>query len=1015
MKPSPASRARALMAPLRLVRARVAARPGRGLLAAVGVGAAVAMLGATSSGGAVASERALDRAVERLPVAQRALTVVHAGPVENYAAADRRARSALAGIAPGRPAASVLYRTLRLDHGIVLLGGVDDIGRYVRLTSGRLPRSCLPTRCEVLQVDGPSLPHTATEGASFVRVGTAVLRSPLPFGSTANLGERAGSRRPPPTLLAGSVRSMALMPGLTTSYRTFSWSEPLPPGIRSWKVDGLLRDEGRTLTSLQQTDTGWLLTGPDQALLEARSEGRVAGRRMLLVGGEAAALLLGFTVLAAVGLRRDALAERRRLERRGARASQLAVFSIADSGWVAGLGVLLGVVVAVAVGAFVAGVSGLPAADLLTHSIVGPRGLLGLVLCWLVATGVLVAVQLVPSGAPARRAADLVALGAAAALVLALARGGADPGALARRADPLLPALPLLAALVAGIAVARVLGWSMQRLERPARRGPLRLRLAALALARDSGPASIAAGFLAVAFGLGILASSYRATLTGGQVDEAAYAVPADAVVREGASLELPLQAAPLDRWGSLGGGSLALPVVRLPGSAATGGASTGAVQLVGIPATGLGSLRLGRSGIDPGPAASALAPGAEPHPTGPAIGAGPVSVSVRRDGDPVTVTLVLAHPDGGVEQVGLGLSPRRGVLHGRAAGPGRLVAVELGQDEAGARSSLHQGGEGGIFSAPRGTLTLGPLQQGGATVADWSGWIGKGGAQPLTSGGIRYSVPGVQPTLIRPVQPTDGHPVPLIVSADLARSAANGRIGISIAGLTLAGRVVGVADRFPTVAGSTFALADENWLTTALGADDPGSVRPQELWLVARHPGGAARLEDDLAQPPYDDLARATYAGTLRGLQEDPLARGILLALEGAAALALLLALGGLLVSVAGSIRDERAELFDLEAQGVGPADLRAELRLRAALVAGCGLAAGLLVGVVLSRLAADLVQVAAGTGSAQPPLVARAGWLPLLAGLLLFVALAFVGVGLLTRSAFSRAVPRRPSGVAP
>ena len=152
---------------------------------------------------------------------------------------------------------------------------------------------------------------------------------------------------------------MALMPGLTTSYRTFNWSEPLPSGIRSWEIDGLLNSEAHTLSALETGDTNWVLSGPDQALVEARDSGQVAGRPMLLVGGEAAALLLGFTLLAAVGLRRDSAAERRRLERRGARASQLLVFSLADSGWVALVGVALGAAVGVMVAAFAAAAAGI--------------------------------------------------------------------------------------------------------------------------------------------------------------------------------------------------------------------------------------------------------------------------------------------------------------------------------------------------------------------------------------------------------------------------------------------------------------------------------------------------------------------------------------------------------------------------------------------------------------------------------------------------------------------------------
>jgi len=1016
MESTSVSRLRGLAAPLRLARARIAARPGRGLLAALGVAAAVAMLAATAAGGRIASERALDRAIDRLPAGQRALTVTHAGPVEDYAAANSRARAALHGLAPGEPAASVLYRTLRLDHGIVLLGAVDDIGRYVRLTGGRLPRSCTPERCEVLQVDGAPLDETATKGARFVTVGTAVLRSALPFGSTANLGEAAGSRKPPPTLLAGDVSAMALMPGLTTSYRTFNWSEPLPSGIRSWEIVGLLDREAHTLSALETGDTNWVLSGPDQALVEARDSGQVAGRRMLLVGGEAAALLLGFTLLAAVGLRRDSAAERRRLERRGARASQLLVFSLADSGWVALVGVALGAAVGIMVAAFAAAAAGIDAWGLLRHSVLGTPGVVGLIVCWAVATVLLVAVQLVPSGARLGRAADLVALGALAALVLALARGGTNAGDLAGRSDPLLPALPLLAALVAGIAVARLLGWAMRSTERLARRGPMSLRLAALSLARDPGPAAITAGFLAVAFGLGILASSYRATLEGGQRDEAAYAVPADVIAREGAALVRPLDVAPLTEWRSLPGGPQALPVLRLPASTATGGASSGSVQVLGVPADALSSLRLSGDGFQPSAIAGRLAP-AQPIATGGAdIPAGPVSLPVTRHGAPVTLALIVEDAGGSVTSVPMGLvSGGESVLHGTVPRAGRLVAVELGLDEAGARAALHQGAEGGAFTSADGTLQLGDLTAAGVPVTDWQGWVGKGGVDAASGGAIGYSVNGVARTLFRAPQPTDGKTLPVLVSQNLADAAAGGSLGLSFGGRTVPAQVVGVADRFPTIAGDSFVVADESWLASALGSDDPGAGRPQELWLMTPDRGRSGDLQRALAQRPYDALAFASYDGTLDRLRTDPLARGILVALEAGAVLALVLALGGLLLSVASAVRDERAELFDLEAQGVAPRDLRTELRLRAALVGGAGLIAGLLVGGLLSQLAADLVQIAAGGGAPQPPLEPRAGWAPLLAGIVLFGLLAWAGIGVLTRVVFSRPLPRRPTGVAP
>ena len=88
-----------------------------------------------------------------------------------------------------------------------------------------------------------------------------------------------------------------------------------------------------------------------------------------------------------------------------------------------------------------------------------------------------------------------------------------------------------------------------------------------------------------------------------------------------------------------------------------------------------------------------------------------------------------------------------------------------------------------------------------------------------------------------------------------------------------------------------------------------------------------------------------------LAGLRADPLARGALATLAATAALALALALVGLLLGVAGDRRDERGELFDLEAQGAAPATLRRHLRLRALLVAVFGLAGGIATGAILAR----------------------------------------------------------------
>jgi len=78
------------------------------------------------------------------------------------------------------------------------------------------------------------------------------------------------------------------------------------------------------------------------------------------------------------------------------------------------------------------------------------------------------------------------------------------------------------------------------------------------------------------------------AAIDTGQVDQAAFAVPADVTLREGAALVRPLEAAPIGRYRSLAGGTTALPVLRLSANAASTGTRLADVTALGVPATPL-------------------------------------------------------------------------------------------------------------------------------------------------------------------------------------------------------------------------------------------------------------------------------------------------------------------------------------------------------------------------------------------------------------------------------------------
>ena len=130
---------------------------------------------------------------------------------------------------------------------------------------------------------------------------------------------------------------------------------------------------------------------------------------------------------------------------------------------------------------------------------------------------------------------------------------------------------------------------------------------------------------------------------------------------------------------------------------------------------------------------------------------------------------------------------------------------------------------------------------------------------------------------------------------------------------------------------------------------------------------------------------------------------------------MALALAIVGLLLGVVSDLRDERGELFDLEAQGATPgcsAGKRASERLSWRASAS---PAGLLTAVVLSRVVVGLVRLTANATEPEPPLRLAIDWLLVALAVGAYAAVAALLVALATRSAFrSSAVPRRAPEVA-
>jgi len=974
-------------------------RLGRGTgataLVVLGISLGAAVVVGVRAGTTVAQDRAVAQAVERIPEASRSVRAVWFGvpglSEDTQAALDRRARAALGRTELRRaelpePVSLVLFRETTIGGTFAGLGGVDGLGRWIELRSGRLPERCSPELCEVVRLRSEGrLPQPA--GFRLVEVGEAVLSSGLLFGDflaptdnalanaevSPSLAAAAGYHRPapPPLFLAEGVGELAAAPAFERLYRSYAWVSPLAAGTpRLWEIDRFAEGVTRARSELQARSTSFDLVAPVEEFRSAQAESNRAGHRLALVGGEAAALLFAFAILAAMTLRRDLAAARRRLAWSGARGWQLALLTSAEAAAIALAGTALGFVVGTLGGAFVARRAGAPAGAVLEQSVFSGTGLLLVALVAVLATAVLV----VTVAARARRSGpvsplDVAALAALLTVGLALWRGEDD--------GDLTLLLPALVTFVAAVAAARLLRPGLRAAERLARGRSLGLRLAVVSLGRNPGYAVAAVSFLVVSFALALFAESYRSTLARGERDAAAFAVPRDYIVREDLRRLIPvLDAAPLASFGD------ASRILRLTGGVGRLEGESG-ITLLGLPHHDLALLNWRDDYSDSSPAELSQVIDAPSAPVGVPL---PATVLVEASDD-VRVAADIRSASGRFRRVEL--EGRTTLLHG-----GTLVGLAITP----ATRLQERGADAG--QAATGSLRVSVVGRHQA-LADW---IGVGGAR-LAEGEASYTLTVQEDARLRPAVPSDRAPVPVVATPRLAAAAGlGGLLPLQIGGERLTVRVAERVARFPGVRGQAL-VGDVDALLAALNAARPGLGRVNELWL------GGERQLDRAEYRAVEVVSRRALEADAR---QDPIAHGTLLALVVAALVSLGLALAGLLLTVVGDLRDERGELFDLEAEGVGPSLLRRIVQLRALVVALAGLGAGALTGVVLGAVVTDLVSLTARATSAEPPLRLDVDLAVVAAALAAYALLAALLVGTATRRAFpANAVPGRVEAV--
>ena len=363
--------------------------------------------------------------------------------------------------------------------------------------------------------------------------------------------------------------------------------------------------------------------------------------------------------------------------------------------------------------------------------------------------------------------------------------------------------------------------------------------------------------------------------------------------------------------------------------------------------------------------------------------GARILALASRSVGESLDVSADLRDPQGAITQLPLGSSGARSRdLHARLPpGQWEVQALELDEPAGLEVTDAHQNGENPAAATQSQTsLSVGPLKLLGAhgralVTLDLGAWgaVGAASAAPARHGAqavtIRFQTTGA-PGIVRPVQPSDTRPVPVLADPRTAAAAGpGGSLALTVDELPVSARVVGVIRRFPTIAASAagFIVADEAVLSSALDAQLPGQGRPDELWIATPQPG---RLHIALRSGPLSALGVSFRADLQRRLDAAPITRSVLGTLLSATLLSGALAVLGLLLALTGAVADHALH-GDLRALGLGPRALRAELRARLALAGLLGVCAGLGIALLLTRFAVAAVGDAGTVVAPQPPLV--------------------------------------------
>ncbi|MEZ0240585.1 MAG: hypothetical protein ACAH65_07290, partial [Chloroflexota bacterium] len=585
-------------------------------------------------------------------------------------------------------------------------------------------------------------------------------------------------------------------------------------------------------------------------------------------------------------------------------------------------------------------------------------------------------------------------------------QGQLDPDELAQAAaGPGTVLFPGLLGLTVILGSLVVLPPIFRRLARAARRSPLAVRLALMAIAREPLRPAATLTLLAFSLGAAVFALGQSATLRQGAVDESSYIAGMDIRVA-------PLTAdayfgAEIIRYmesGILGPDVEVHPILAQNALSASGRP----VTVLGIEPEIVPELRGWRADFSaqtPAQIATAIAQPGDWRMIGVDLptGARTVSVEVESSGDQVRLSAIVERNDPG---------------HFRGVGYDFLRLGDLTGGRQTLSAELFPGNPSDIpIDYPKGWRIVALIASNGGPANSTGSSTGERQQATVTVHGLDGVIDPTVPVhldvsgshagqLLRGPVRTDGLVLPAVVSPDLADDVdADGVLTISMPNsLSLRVRPVAIATHIPTLTDTKRAsvMVDEHPLFLALNGAGPGAGVPNAALLRTADEATAAAVAKRLGEAPFPLLSIQSRFAIEEARANDPYAIGVVWALFVGALAGLTLSIAGIILAASARLRDDRGDLGELEEQGLAPAALETLTVLQTIVLAIAGILVGSMVGLGLGWLAAASLAVTPDGAEPVPPLVLVAPWPTIGALALAVLGVLAIGVLLLARRHF-------------